>query len=65
MTVRKLTFPAVMEKSFKRTEDAETYLNKLRSLGIDADYLSDEILGKDAHTVVSISHSINEFISCI
>ena len=65
MKVRKLTFPAVMEKSFKRTEDAEKYLNKLRSLGIDADYLKDEILGSDAHTVVSTSHSINEFISCI
>jgi hypothetical protein len=65
MPIRKLSFPAVMEKSFKRTEDAEKYLNKLRSLGIDADYLKDEILGSDAHTVVSVSDTINEFISCI
>lgn len=63
--VRRLTFPATMEKSFKRVEDAAKYLQKLHALGIDAAYLEDEILGKDAHTVVSTVHNINEFIKCI
>jgi len=61
----KLEFPAVMEKSFKRTEDAAIYLSVLLSSGIDADYPYDEILGKDAHTVVSKVRGIEEFIRCI
>ena len=60
-----LDFPAVFEKSFKRVEDAAKYLDRLRSRGIDADYLCDEVLGKDAHTVSSTVRSIGEFISCI
>ncbi len=60
-----LSFPAVFEKSFKRVEDADKYLTRLKNRGIDADYLSDEVMGKDAHTVVSTIHNISEFISCI
>ena len=60
-----LTYPAVMEKSFKRVEDAAIYLKKLLAFGIEADYLSDEILGKDAHTVQSTVYRIEDFIRCI
>ena len=60
-----LAFPAVFEKSFKRVEDADKYLNRLKSRGVDADYLSDEVMGKDAHTVQSTVHNISEFIACI
>lgn len=62
---RRLTFPATMEKSFKRVEDAAKYLERLTDAGLDSAYLEDEILGKDAHTVVSTVHNINEFIKCI
>ena len=60
-----LDFPAVFEKSFKRVEDAERFLARLKGRCIDADYLSDEALGKDAHTVVSTVHNIKEFIASI
>ena len=60
-----LTFPATMEKSYKRMEDAASYIQKMLSLGIDAKYLDDEILGKDAHTVVSTVKNIEEFIRTI
>ena len=54
-----------MEKSYKRVEDAAKYLAKLLAAGIEADYLSDEILGKDAHTVQSTVYGIEDFIRCI
>ncbi len=60
-----LSFPARFEKSFKRVEDAAKYLDRLQKKSIKADYLSDEILGKDAHTVVSTVRDIFEFIKCI
>ena len=60
-----LSFPAVFEKSFKRVEDASKYLIRLKNRGIDADYLSDEVMGKDAHTVVSTVRNIGEFIAAI
>ena len=60
-----LTYPAVMEKSFKRVEDAAKYLEKLTSFGIKADYIDDDILGKDAHTVASKINSIDDFIRSI
>ena len=60
-----LEFPCVFEKSFKRTEDAAEYLLKMRSLGIDADHPDDELLGKDAHTVVSTVCDMDSFIKCI
>ena len=64
-TVKKLTFPAVMEKSMKRVEDAAKYIASRRAKGINCEYLDDEILGKDAHTVVSIVNNIDEFVKCI
>ena len=60
-----LQFPATFEKSFKRVEDANKYLTRLRSVGICADHPCDEILGKDAHTVVSTIYGIGDFIKCI
>lgn len=60
-----LSFPCVFEKSFKRVEDAALYLERLRSLGIDAGYPDDGILGKDAHTVRSTVGNIGEFTACI
>ena len=60
-----LTYPAVMEKSFKRVEDAAKYLQRLQALGFDSVHPDDEILGKDGHTVVSTVHNINEFIKSI
>ena len=65
ISIKKLCFPAEMEKSFKRVEDAASYIQKMLSLGIDAKYLDDEILGKDAHTVVSTVKNIEEFIRTI
>lgn len=62
---RLLTFPSVMEKSFKRVEDAEKYLIRLQGFGLDASYLEDEILGYDAHTVVCSINDISEFIKAI
>lgn len=59
------SFPAVFEKSFKRTEDAQYYLSRLQSMEIKSDYLDDEILSKDAHTVVSTVNDISQFITCI
>ena len=60
-----LDFPATLEKSFKRTEDAAKYFERLRAAGIAADYLDDEVLLKDAHTVVSTVNDMDEFIRCI
>ncbi len=63
--MQNLCYPATFEKSFKRIEDAAEYIKKILSLGIDAKYLDDEILGKDAHSVVSVINNIDEFIKCI
>lgn len=60
-----LAYPAVMEKSFKRVEDAANYIAGLLDAGIEAAYLDDEILGKDAHTVRSNVYEIEDFIKCI
>ena len=64
-TFETLAFPAVFEKSFKRVEDAAKHLEKMHALGICAEYPKEEILGFDAHTVVSTVHSIAEFIAAI
>ena len=64
-SVKTLEFPATFEKSFKRVEDAAKYIERLFALGIEAGYLEDEILGKDAHTVASKIYSIDDFIACI
>ena len=60
-----ITFPGVMEKSFKRVEDAAAYRARLRSLGIDADYPEDDLLGRDAHTVASGGGDLDTYIKCI
>ncbi|MBE6607855.1 MAG: hypothetical protein E7633_04820 [Ruminococcaceae bacterium] len=65
MPINKLEFPATIEKSFKRVEDAEKYLTRLKSRSIDADYVDNDILGKDAHSVISTVYNISEFIICI
>ena len=60
-----LCVPATLEKSCKRVEDAAKYLRKIRAVGLNADYLDDEILGKDAHTVVSTVFTIGDLIKGI
>ena len=65
ISTRPLTYPAVLEKSFKRIEDAEKHLQRVRACGLEADYPECEILGKDAHTVVMTVNCIDEFIKCI
>ena len=60
-----LPFPASFEKSHKRVEDARKYLTRVRERGLSADYLRDEILGRDAHTVVSTVGDMAEFIKAI
>lgn len=62
--VRTLAFPATLEKSFKRVEDAEIYLQRLKSYDIDADYPDDEILGKDGHTVVARLRNAQDLVKC-
>ncbi|MBO5200397.1 MAG: M55 family metallopeptidase [Clostridia bacterium] len=59
------SFPATLEKSFKRTEDAAKYLLQLREMGIEAEHPADDILGRDAHTVTATVHNISQFICCI
>ena len=60
-----LSYPAVVEKSFKRVEDAARCLLKLRGFGISADHPNDEILGKDGHTVTVTVYDVDQFIKCI
>ena len=60
-----VNFPAKFEKSFKRVEDAEKYLERLLSFGLKSEYLEDDIMGKDAHTVVTEVHDILEYDRCI
>ena len=60
-----LRIPATFEKSHKRVEDAARYLKKIRAAGLSADYLDDEILGKDAHTVVSTILEIGDLIRAL
>lgn len=60
-----LEYPATMEKAYKRMEDAAVYLKRLRSAGIEAEHPECDILGRDAHAVVSKINDIYEFIKCI
>lgn len=64
-TALTLKYPAVMEKSFKRVEDAASYFKRLLDNGFSPRYLDDGILGKDAHTVLSTVNNIGEFIKSI
>ncbi|MBR5867885.1 MAG: M55 family metallopeptidase [Clostridia bacterium] len=65
LPLAEVTFPGEMQKSFKRVEDAAVYLERLQNLGIKADYLADDILGRDAHTVVATVGNMDEYIKCI
>ena len=58
---RPISFPCVMEKSFKRVEDAAAYLERVRARGIEAEYPEDLVLGRDAHTVKTTPTDIDEF----
>ena len=58
-------FPCVMEKSFKRVEDAAAYRERLCACGIPAEHPEDEILGRDAHTVRATVRDMDAFITCI
>jgi len=60
-----LNWPVKFEKSFKRMEDAAVYLTRVRSRGIEAEHPADDVLGRDAHTVVCTVHNIREYIACI
>ncbi len=64
-TPQPIAFPCVMEKSFKRVEDAAAYLGRLRSNGIEAEHPEDDLLGRDAHTVRASVPDIDTFIVCI
>ena len=60
-----LCVPATLEKSFKRVEDAAKYWKRIRAAGLRAEYPDDEILGKDAHTVVSTICEIGDLIKAL
>jgi D-amino peptidase len=64
-TYNRLSFPFVFEKSFKRTEDAKWHFEKYRDLSLDVDYLTDNIMGKDAHTLVININTLDEFLKVI
>ncbi|MBE6760930.1 MAG: hypothetical protein E7551_01425 [Ruminococcaceae bacterium] len=64
-TLKRLIFPLVFEKSFKRVERAAEFMEDCISFNLDADYLSDEVMGKDGHTVVINIKDINEFLKVI
>jgi len=65
LNLKKFTFPLVFEKSFKRVERAAEFMEDCISFNLDADYLSDEVMGKDGHTVVINIKDINEFLKVI
>lgn len=60
-----LKLPATFEKSFKRTEDAAWWLDRMLGLGMTSAHPCEKILGKDAHTVASKIYTIDDFITCI
>ena len=62
---KKLSFPLVFEKSFKRVEAAAEFMEQCVLLRLDADYLSDDVMGKDGHTVVINIKNIDEFLKVI
>ena len=54
-----------MANARREVKDAAKYIDRIRACGICADYLCDDVLGKDAHTVVCNVNNILEFITCI
>ena len=65
MPLHAVNFPCVMEKSFKRVEDAASYLARLQAQGIEAEHPADELLGRDAHSVTASVPDMDTFIQCI
>lgn len=65
VSFRRFDFPLVFEKSFKRVETAAEFMEHCVSTKLDADYLSDEIMGKDGRTVVINIKNIDEFLKVI
>jgi len=63
--LRCVEFPCTMEKSFKRVEDAASYLSRLHACGIEAEHPADDLLGRDAHTVTAVVCDMDAFIKCI
>ena len=55
-----LPMPAVIEKSFKRTEDAAELYQMLLADGMEVAYPEDEFMGKDAHTLVGTLRKIED-----
>ena len=64
-TCSPLRFPAVLEVSLKRVEDAAKYLKGRLKRGYAAEHPADELLGRDAHTVAVTVRNIDDFIACI
>lgn len=64
-TYKKPSFPFVFEKSFKRVEDTDWHFERYKDEKLDVDYLDDEIMGKDAHTLVINVNSLDEFLKVI
>ena len=60
-----LTYPSLMEKSFKRVEDAAYYLKRKLALGMESEYLADDVLGRDAHTVVTKLYNLEDFLNAL
>lgn len=65
LTPKKFSFPLVFEKSFKRVETAAEFMEQCLSSEIEADYLNDEVMGKDGHTVVMNLKNTDEFLKVI
>lgn len=64
-TYKRLSFPFVFEKSFKRVEDADWHFERYKDEKLDVNYLDDEIMGKDAHTLVINVNKLDEFLKVI
>ena len=63
--VNRINFPFVFEKSFKRTEDAVWHFNRYKELNLNVDYLDDDVMGKDAHTLVINTNNLDEFLKVL
>ena len=61
----RIEYPAVMEKSFKRVEDAARYIARLRAFGMESEHPICEIRGRNAHNVQTNIYNIDDFIRCI
>ena len=60
-----LTYPATLEMSYKRIEDAAKYMARRLERGIKVYYLPDEVMGYDAHTYVCEINSFEDFVKAV